>query len=286
MLLEVYKCIKKLNAPCLHNLFNTNTIPYQIRASKLEQPLRRTTRYGLRTLSYVGPYVCNSVLNDHSDIVQWIQGILKYMEGSGYFSICDTSPLMTVSGSSVGVCRVLGISIDILLQVYMYFLSYDCILYLAIALYIYAPYTCSRILAFWLMLFVLHKTQNSVYLILSYVFLLARLLLAPQTERGGGVCFRVVLLIFTRLYPLQMNLWNSVLPWDPVLHSMFKNLYSWREDSEPQWSWLLKTCMHHGMPISVDFILILDLRNLTHWEASHYSSLLARFRPIMPCQYV
>ena len=36
MLLEVYKCIKKVNAPCLHNLFNTNTIPYQLRTSKLE----------------------------------------------------------------------------------------------------------------------------------------------------------------------------------------------------------------------------------------------------------
>ena len=32
MLLEVYKCIKKVNAPCLHNLFNTNTIPYQLKA--------------------------------------------------------------------------------------------------------------------------------------------------------------------------------------------------------------------------------------------------------------
>ena len=33
-LLEVYKCIKKVNSPCLHNLFNTNTIPYQLRTSK------------------------------------------------------------------------------------------------------------------------------------------------------------------------------------------------------------------------------------------------------------
>ena len=35
MLLEAYKCIKKVNAPCLHNLFSTNTIPYQIRTSKV-----------------------------------------------------------------------------------------------------------------------------------------------------------------------------------------------------------------------------------------------------------
>ena len=70
MLLGVYKCIsiKKLNAPCLHNLFNTNTIPYQLRSSKLEHPLHRTTRYGLRTFSYIGSHLWNSVLNDHGDV--------------------------------------------------------------------------------------------------------------------------------------------------------------------------------------------------------------------------
>ena len=70
MLLEVYKCIKKVNAPCLHNLVNVNTITYQLRTSKLEQPLRRTTRYGLRTFSYVGSHLRNFVLNDYSDIAQ------------------------------------------------------------------------------------------------------------------------------------------------------------------------------------------------------------------------
>ena len=70
MLLEVYKCIKKVNAHCLHNLVNSNTIPYQLRTSKLEQPLRRTTRYGLRTFSYVGSHLWNFVLNDYSDIAK------------------------------------------------------------------------------------------------------------------------------------------------------------------------------------------------------------------------
>ena len=68
LLLEVYKCKRKVNAPCLHNLFNTNAIPYQLRTSNLEQPLRRTTRYGPRTFSYVGFHLWNSVLNDHNDI--------------------------------------------------------------------------------------------------------------------------------------------------------------------------------------------------------------------------
>ena len=67
MLLDGYRFIKKANAPCLHNLFNTNTIPYQLRTSMLEQTLRRTTRHGLRTFSYVGSHLWNSVLNDRSD---------------------------------------------------------------------------------------------------------------------------------------------------------------------------------------------------------------------------
>ena len=51
-----------------------------------------------------------------------------------------------VSGFSVGVCRVLDISIDIFIaSLHVFF--YLMIVYLAIALYIFAPYTWSRILA-------------------------------------------------------------------------------------------------------------------------------------------
>ena len=52
-----------------------------------------------------------------------------------------------VSGFSVGVCHVLDISIDIFIaSLHVFF--YLMIVYLAIALYIFVPYTCSRILAF------------------------------------------------------------------------------------------------------------------------------------------
>ena len=52
-----------------------------------------------------------------------------------------------VSGFSVGVCRVLDIFIDIFIaSLHVFF--YLMIVYLAIALYIFTPYTCSRILAF------------------------------------------------------------------------------------------------------------------------------------------
>ena len=62
---------------------------------------------------------------------------------------------------AVSVFRVLDISIDIYiasLHVFFYLMH----VYLAIALYIFAPYTCGGILAFWLILFVFHLTQNKV----------------------------------------------------------------------------------------------------------------------------
>ena len=48
-ILEVFNSIRKLNAPCLHDLFVLNEVPYNLRTPKLEQPIRRTTNYGLRT---------------------------------------------------------------------------------------------------------------------------------------------------------------------------------------------------------------------------------------------
>ena len=90
------------------------------------------------------------------------------MEKFGYFPICKTSPLITssaVSGFSFGVCRVLDISIDIFIAS-LHVCFYLMIVCLVMALYICAPK--SRILAFWLMLFVFHKTLNKSYLILSY----------------------------------------------------------------------------------------------------------------------
>ena len=50
--------------------------------------------------------------------------------------------------------------------------SFQCkFIYLSIHLFIYTVYICTlcRILAFWLMFFVLHTTINKVYLILSYL---------------------------------------------------------------------------------------------------------------------
>ena len=65
-ILEVFKSIRKLNAPCLYDIFVLNAVPYNIRTPKLEQPIRRTTNYGLRTFSYLGSKLWNELLSDFS----------------------------------------------------------------------------------------------------------------------------------------------------------------------------------------------------------------------------
>ena len=52
---EVFKSLYKLNAPCRHDdIFKINNTSYDVRVTKLEQPMQRTTNYGLRTFSYIG----------------------------------------------------------------------------------------------------------------------------------------------------------------------------------------------------------------------------------------
>ena len=63
-ILEVFKSIRKLNAPCLHDSLVLNRVPYNLRTPKLEQSIRRTTNYGLRTFSYLGSKLWNEFLSD------------------------------------------------------------------------------------------------------------------------------------------------------------------------------------------------------------------------------
>ena len=72
-ILEVFKSIRKLNAPCLHDLFVLNGVPYDLTTPKLEQPIRRTTNYGLRTFSYLGSNLWNEFSSDFNyNMVRWI----------------------------------------------------------------------------------------------------------------------------------------------------------------------------------------------------------------------
>ena len=129
--------LKKVNTLCLHILFSANIITYRPRKSKLQQPLRITTGYGLRTFSYIGSHLWNSVLNDHVDIAHIdcneFKAFVNKWKAPDIFQY--SMPLLWWS-----------------LHVFFYLM----IVYLNIALYIFAPY--SRILPFWLMLFVFHTT--------------------------------------------------------------------------------------------------------------------------------
>ena len=60
MTLTVFKSLNSLNPPCLNDIFSNKCVPYRMRdSSKIEQPERRTTMYGLRSFSYVGAKVWN-----------------------------------------------------------------------------------------------------------------------------------------------------------------------------------------------------------------------------------
>ena len=68
MILEVFKTVNRLNPSCLHDLFTKNEVVYDMRTQKLEQPKRRTTTYGLRTFSYLGSKLWNSLASEYSEV--------------------------------------------------------------------------------------------------------------------------------------------------------------------------------------------------------------------------
>ena len=147
--------------------FYTNTINYLLRASKLEQPLHRTTRYGLRTFSYVGSHSWNSVLNNHGDIghihFNEYKAFLNTWADSGIFPIYDTSPFIISYVVTVFLClSCIGYfiaSVHVFVILWLYISPLRCIYIL--------PHNC--ILAFWLMLFVSRAILNNICLIVCYL---------------------------------------------------------------------------------------------------------------------
>ena len=100
--------VNELHAPCLHDMFKNNDTPSfavvaliwwlwhhdDVRATKLEQPLRRTTNYGLRTFSYIGSRLWNLLVQEylaevpHMDLGQF-KSLLKQWTGPK----CDVSEM-------------------------------------------------------------------------------------------------------------------------------------------------------------------------------------------------
>ena len=182
-ILEVFKSIRKLNAPCLHDLFVHNEVPYNLRTPKLEQTIRRTTNYGLRTFSYLGSKLWNEFLSDFNytcdtDISE-LRNFLKIWEGPS-LDPSYRNYVWTFVGWSIFLFAVVDILGWYFYFWYFYFytlwpyLTWFCfspwVFYVHndLALYIFAL-PQSRILAYWLMLSDVKTTINKVYLILSYL---------------------------------------------------------------------------------------------------------------------
>lgn len=62
LLYEVFKAVRGLSPKCISNLFDVKETDYDLRISlKLVQPKRRTTKYGLRSISYFGAKIWNDL---------------------------------------------------------------------------------------------------------------------------------------------------------------------------------------------------------------------------------
>ena len=57
---EIYKILNGMNPEYLSHLFSRSTTPYNLRDnSKLIQPIKRTTTYGVKSLAYYGTHLWN-----------------------------------------------------------------------------------------------------------------------------------------------------------------------------------------------------------------------------------
>ena len=65
MLLETFKSTRHLIAECLHGIFKTRVVPYDLRTTNLVQPKRQSTTYGLRSFSYLGSRLWNELVKDY-----------------------------------------------------------------------------------------------------------------------------------------------------------------------------------------------------------------------------
>ena len=92
MTLEVFKCVKSLGPPCLTELFAIKPLEYDMRnPTKVIQPARRCTTFGLRSVSYVGAKLWNALPHDSAPIFDMDLGEFKsYLDEIGG-PVCDNN---------------------------------------------------------------------------------------------------------------------------------------------------------------------------------------------------
>ena len=96
ILLEVYKSINQLHPKCMNGLFEEKSTSYSLRYPvKVLQPRKRTTPYGLRSISYTGAKFWNDLLPILNNDVEFdvfkssLQLFLqKYLPTTFLFCIC------------------------------------------------------------------------------------------------------------------------------------------------------------------------------------------------------
>ena len=92
ILLEVFKCLKKINPKCMNNLFEVKQHDHCLRdGTRLLQPKVRTTTHGLRTISYLGAKLWNDLpvhmKNIHHMDPYEFKSMLLLWEGPNLFSM-------------------------------------------------------------------------------------------------------------------------------------------------------------------------------------------------------
>ena len=89
MTVEVFKCLKCVNPPILNDMFVTKSVSYSLRNPiRIIQPVRRTTQFGIRSVSYIGAKLWNDLPlgNIHpSDIdICDFKLLVRSLQGSQY----------------------------------------------------------------------------------------------------------------------------------------------------------------------------------------------------------
>ena len=128
-------------------MFKINNTPYDVRVTKLEQPMRMTTNYGLRTFSYIGSRLWNQLVQEYPEVPHMDLGqfktFLKHWTGPKCYwnAYTPTCFLHEVIIYDLHTCIYLIVHFE------------TCTVYICTPIY-------SRILACWLMLSVLQTTEN------------------------------------------------------------------------------------------------------------------------------
>ena len=139
-----------------------NDTPYDVRATKLEQPLRWTTNCGLRTFSYIGSRLWNLLVQEYPEVphMEFVQ-FKPLLRQSQMWRFWNVMYLLRLS-----VLRDV-----IIYDLHAWYIS-DCT-FLKPALYIFCTSIYSRIVAYWLMLPVLQTTE--INFVVSNLFFVWRI---------------------------------------------------------------------------------------------------------------